>query len=99
MLFVFLYFRFIINTSNSNERMPSSCVLSNETMYHMELTASKIQTTKDIIKRKKINEFVIDETLIKEVGSSEYIWLWVAIEEPGSKRILDSGYQKSKICL
>jgi len=74
-------------------------VLSNETMYHMELTASKIQTTKDIIKRKKINEFVIDETLIKEVGSSEYIWLWVAIEEPGSKRILDSGYQKSKICL
>ena len=30
-------------------------------------------------KRKKINEFVIDENLIK-IGSSEYIWLWVAIE-------------------
>ncbi len=29
-------------------------------------------------KRKKSNEFIIDETQIK-VGSSQYIWLWVAI--------------------
>ena len=44
-------------------------------------------------KRKKINEFVIDENLIK-IGSSEYIWLWVAIEEPENKRIL--GFSVSK---
>ena len=44
-------------------------------------------------KRKKINEFVIDENLIK-IGSSEYIWLWVAIEEPENKRIL--GFSESK---
>ncbi len=36
-------------------------------------------------KRKKISEFVIDETLIK-VGS-EYIWIWVAIE-PKDREIL-----------
>ena len=36
-------------------------------------------------KRKKISEFVIDETLIK-VGS-EYIWLWVAVE-PKNREIL-----------
>ncbi len=35
--------------------------------------------------RKKISEFIIDETLIK-VGS-EYVWLWVAIE-PDNKQIL-----------
>jgi transposase-like protein len=29
-------------------------------------------------KRKKINEFIIDETQLK-VGS-KYVWLWVAIE-------------------
>ena len=36
-------------------------------------------------KRKKINEFIIDETQIK-VGS-ELIWLWVAIE-PKQRQIL-----------
>ena len=36
-------------------------------------------------KRKKINEFIIDETQLK-VGS-RYIWLWVAIE-PKHKQIL-----------
>lgn len=43
-------------------------------------------------KRKKIKEFVIDETLIK-VGSPEYIWLWVIIE-PESNIILDSAYKE-----
>jgi putative transposase len=37
------------------------------------------------IKRKRISEFIIDETLIK-VGP-EYIWLWVTIE-PENKQIL-----------
>ena len=36
-------------------------------------------------KRKKIYEFIIDETLIK-VGS-EFVWLWVAIE-PKHRQIL-----------
>ena len=35
--------------------------------------------------RRKVLEYIIDETMLK-VGS-EYIWLWVAIE-PESKRIL-----------
>jgi putative transposase len=34
----------------------------------------------------KISEFIVDETQIK-VGSSEYIWLWVAIESK-TKHIL-----------
>ena len=34
-------------------------------------------------KRKKINEFIIDETQLK-VGS-KYVWLWVAIEPKTSK--------------
>ena len=36
-------------------------------------------------KRKRISEFIIDETLLK-VGS-EYLWLWVAIE-PENRQIL-----------
>ena len=35
--------------------------------------------------RRKISEFIIDETLIK--AGSEYVWLWVAIE-PKNKMIL-----------
>ena len=44
-------------------------------------------------KRKKILEFVIDETLIK-VGS-EYIWLWVAIE-PKNREILALSISKER---
>lgn len=35
--------------------------------------------------RRRISEFIIDETLIK--AGSDYVWLWVAIE-PGDKMIL-----------
>jgi putative transposase len=38
-----------------------------------------------LTERKKIDEFIIDETLIK-IGS-QYVWLWVAIE-PKNKQIL-----------
>lgn len=45
----------------------------------------KYQPEELLSKRKKIDEYIIDETLIK-VGS-EYIWLWVAIE-PENREIL-----------
>ena len=44
-------------------------------------------------KRKKILEFVIDETLIKD--GSEYIWLWVAIE-PKNREILALSISKER---
>jgi len=44
-------------------------------------------------KKKKINEFIIDETVVK--GGSEYIWLWVAIE-PQGKEILTVDLSKER---
>ena len=38
----------------------------------------KYQPERISLRRKKIDDFIIDETLIK-VGSG-YIWLWIAIE-------------------
>ena len=46
---------------------------------------SKIHPVKILSKKRKIQEFVIDETLVR-VGS-RYAWLWVAIE-PKDKQIL-----------
>ena len=46
--------------------------------------------------RKKILEYIVDETLIK-VGSG-YIRLWVSIE-PKTKQILALSYLKREICL
>src|SRR3954453_4240113 len=46
-------------------------------------------------KRKKISEFVIDETLIK-VGS-EYIWLWVAVEPKNREILALSPYLRKEI--
>jgi len=67
--------------------------LSKETTFqYVELIDSKVQTKKDIIKkRKKINEFITDETLIKT--GFEYIWLWVAIE-PENKIFLKDNHSK-----
>ena len=42
---------------------------------------------RSLTKRKKIDEFIIDETLIR-IGS-KYVWLWVAIIEPINKQILE----------
>jgi len=46
---------------------------------------------KKLNENKKIDEYVIDETLIK--AGSEYIWLWVAIE-PKDKEILSISISK-----
>jgi putative transposase len=45
-------------------------------------------------KKRKIDGYIIDETLIK-VGSSEYIWLWVIIE-PNDKEILAIDISKER---
>jgi putative transposase len=45
------------------------------------------------IKRRKIKEFIVDETLIK-IGS-EFIWLWIAIE-PKDKEILSISLSKER---
>jgi putative transposase len=55
----------------------------------------KYNTKKIIAKRKKIEEFIVDETLIR-VGSSEFIWLrWVAIESK-NKQILGFSISKER---
>src|SRR5215210_3323408 len=44
-------------------------------------------------KRKKVDEFIVDETLIKT--GSEFIWLWVAVE-PNDKEILAISISKER---
>jgi putative transposase len=45
-------------------------------------------------KRKKVSEYIVDETMLK-VGS-EYIWLWIAIIEPENKQILALNVSKER---
>ncbi len=52
--------------------------------YHVRRISSK---------RKRISEYIVDETLLK-VGS-EYIWLWVAIE-PENRQILSLSISKER---
>jgi len=51
---------------------------------HLEL-GSKVPSKEISSSKRKILEFIVDETIIK-VGS-EYIWLWITIE-PKNKEIL-----------
>jgi putative transposase len=53
----------------------------------------KYHPRKILSKRKRISEFIIDETLLK-VGF-EFIWLWVAIE-PENKQILALSISKER---
>ena len=56
----------------------------------------KYKPKKISFKRRRINEFIVDETQIK-VGS-QYIWLWVAIE-PKHRQILqfDISFERSML--
>jgi putative transposase len=54
----------------------------------------KYKPKKIFTKKRKIDGYIIDETLIK-VGSSEYIWLWVIIE-PNDKEILAIDISKER---
>ena len=45
----------------------------------------KYKPKRILTKKKKIDEFIIDETLIK-IGS-KYVWLWIVIE-PKNRQIL-----------
>jgi putative transposase len=54
----------------------------------------KYRPKKIFQRKKKIKEFIIDETLIK-IGS-ELIWLWVAAIELGSKEFLGISISKEK---
>jgi len=53
----------------------------------------KYHPNKIFTKRKRISEYIVDETLLK-VGS-EYIWLWVAIE-PKNREILALSISKER---
>jgi len=67
------------------EPLKDCLVLSKETTYRFGI-GFRIPSSKKISsKRKRISEYVVDETMLK-VGS-EYIWLWIAIE-PENKQIL-----------
>jgi putative transposase len=64
-------------------------------MYQSGIGYKQEYRPKKIFERKKkIKEFIIDETLIK-IGS-ELIWLWVATIELGSKEILGISISKEK---
>ena len=52
--------------------------------YHVRRISSK---------RKRISEYIVDETLLK-IGS-EYVWLWVAIE-PENRQILSLSISKER---
>ena len=59
-----------------------------------ECWIQKYKPKRPFYRKTNIDEFIVDETQIK-VGSSEYIWLWVAIE-PKDKEILSITISKER---
>ena len=91
-----LYFYFSgLSLRKTSERLSSCFIKRNHVSINLELDTNKSINTKRYLKgkRKKIEEFIIDETLIK-IGS-ELIWLWVAIGLE-SKEILGISISKER---
>jgi putative transposase len=94
-----LYFYFSgLSLRKTSERL-SSCFIKGEIMYvSIWNWIQKYKPKKIFERKKKIEEFIVDETLIKKIGS-ELIWLWVATIELGSKEILGISISKERnIC-
>ena len=70
--------------------------LSREVMLQSGSGFKDINPRKLLRKRKRISEFIIDETLIK-IGPT-YMWIWVAIE-PENKQILAVTISKERTML
>ena len=90
-----LYFYFAdLSLRKTSERLPSCFIKRNHVSINLELDNKSIDLKRYLKgKRKKIEEFIIDETLIK-IGS-ELIWLWVAIGFQ-SKEILGINISKER---
>ena len=88
-----LYFYFSgLSLRKTSERL-SSCFIKRN---HVSIWnwIQKYKPKKIFERKKKIEEFIIDETLIK-IGS-ELIWLWVATIEIKSKEILGISISKER---
>lgn len=56
----------------------------------------KYKPKRILTKRKKIDEFIIDETLIK-IGS-KYVWLWIAIESKNRQILqIDISFERNML--
>ncbi len=87
-----LYFYFSgLSLRRSSDRL-SSCFIKRN---HVSIWnwIQKYKPKKLYSKKKKVEEFVVDETMIK-IGS-ELAWLWVAIE-PANKEILSISISKER---
>ncbi len=71
----------------SLRRTSESCLFcQTKPCTHLELD-KKCSQKKITSKKKKMDEFIIDETAIKKVGSGA-IWLWIATIKPNNKEIV-----------
>ena len=89
MLCLYLYF-LGLSLRKASERLSQLIKRNHVSIWNwiQKYKPLKIQTEK-----KKILEYIVDETLIK-IGS-EYIWIWVAIE-PKNKQILALSISKER---
>ena len=89
-----LYFYFSgLSLRKTSERI-SSCFIKRNHVSIWNWIQQKYKPKKIFERKKKIEEFIIDETLIK-IGS-ELIWLWVATIGFGSKEILGISISKER---
>ena len=79
-----------LSLRKSSERLSQMYKRNHVTIWNW---IQKYHPRKISTKRKRISEFIVDETLLK-VGS-EYIWLWVAIE-PQNRQILALNISKER---
>jgi putative transposase len=86
---LYLYFSGL-SLRKSSERLSQMYKRNHVTIWNW---IQKYHPRKISTKRKRISEFIVDETLLK-VGS-EYIWLWVAIE-PQNRQILALNISKER---
>ncbi len=85
---VFVLFRFVF------EKFLKDCLfLSNEITFPYGTGFKKYKPQRISTRRKKVSEFILDETVIK--AGLEYIWLWVAIE-PKNREILALDISKER---
>jgi putative transposase len=95
---LYFYFSGLSLRRAADSRLSADCFIKRNHLVSIWNWIQKYKPQKITSKKKKISEYVIDETVIK-VGQ-EYIWLWVAIEPTKDREILAISISKERqICL
>jgi transposase-like protein len=91
---LYFYFSGLSLRKTADSRLSADCVIKRNHVSNWNWI-QKYKPEKISSEKKKVSEYVIDETAVIKVGP-DYVWIWVATIEAENKEILGMSISKER---